>query len=84
MRHKENPSAEELIAEVDSADRETARLAIARGVREAEAQWVGAHLIAEALAIELAQMAKGPADRNRIASYLRDLADELEADLNVH
>ena len=76
--------ATEVIAEVHATDRETARDAISRGVQEAEAKWIEADLIAEALALQLIEVTQTSSHGARIAALLRDLAVMIEARSDVH
>lgn len=74
----------EYIAEVNAADREAAREAIANGVQSAQAKWIEAPLIAEALALELISVAQTNRSSTTIAAYLRELAEAIEAHQNYH
>ena len=76
--------ANELIANVSSSDREAAREAIAKGVQSAQGQWIEAHLIAEALAVELITVAEVSQNGRRIAAYLRELAEAVEDRSGLH
>ena len=81
-RSKPRLSAErafELISEIDASDRQQARLAIAGGVRKAQDGWIAAHVIAEALVLELISVTGAD-----IAAHLRALAEMLEAEAGVH
>ncbi len=77
-------SVTELISEVSASDRQKARLAIAKGVQAAQDQWIEAPLIAEALSVELVNVARHSVPGAQIAAYLRELAEHLEAQKDVH
>lgn len=66
------------MAEVDAADRQKARAAIADGVKAAQDQWLEARFIAEALALELMATAKRDASTAEVAAHLRALAEAIE------
>ncbi len=72
------------IAQVTAEDRERARRAIAEGVSKAQAQWVEAGLIAEALALELVAVASTSMKGEAIAAQLRSLARRVEAENPTH
>ena len=74
----------EIIAEVTTSDRDRARLAISAGVQAAQAQWIEAPLIAEALALELIAVAEHSHPRSGIAAYLRELAQAMETQPECH
>ncbi len=76
--------ARELIADVHASDRKTAREAISKGVQEAEAKWIQADLIAEALALELIELSQLQHHGAQIAGLLRNLALMLEARSDIH
>ena len=76
--------ANDLIAEVEASDRAAARKAIAQGVQAAQAQWIEAPLIAEALALELIAVAEVAQHSRLITANLRKLADALEARADLH
>ncbi len=76
--------ASEIIADITTSDRERARLAIGAGVQAAQAQWIEAPLIAEALALELIAVAEHSHPRSGIATYLRQLAEAMETQPSCH
>ena len=76
--------AEELIAEVQAADRDAARLAVGKGVEEAQEQWIEASLIAEALIHELVALVENNNSSGTTATYLRELAQTLDARSDFH
>lgn len=76
--------ANKLLAEVDAADREAARLAVTKAVASAQEQWISAEFIAEALVMELMTMAKNNLSTQGVANYLRRLATQVEAHSDIH
>ncbi|XOV84183.1 MAG: hypothetical protein ACFHXK_03490 [bacterium] len=76
--------AYELIQAVKESDRERARAPIADGVQSARDQWIEAPLIAEALTLELIAVAENSHANHKIAAYLRELADVLDAQPDCH
>ena len=76
--------ANKLIAEVDASDRRCARLAIKDGIATAEAQWLAAPIIAEALTLELMKVVQKYRTGIEAAEFLRALARTLEAQADVH
>jgi hypothetical protein len=72
------------IAEINAADREAARKAVAQGVQSAQEKWIEAPLIAEALALELLAVAQINHSSGMIANYLRELAAAMEAQADYH
>ena len=76
--------AREIIAEITTSDRDRARLVIGAGVQAAQAQWIEAQLIAEALALELVAIVEHSRTGDGMAAYLRDLAKTLEARADYH
>lgn len=76
--------ARELISQVNASDRDKARQAIHGGVQMAEANWIEAPLIAEALAQELIALARTSQRNSSIAAYLRELADVLDTQRDLH
>ena len=66
------------------ADRKTANEAIAKGVREAQNQWIEAGLIAEVLAAELVKVAQNSQSGAAIAAGLRSIAGRIESENNLH
>ena len=76
--------AEKIISDVQTSDRAAAREAIANGVEAAQAQWIEAPLIAEALALELIEIASHNHSAEQVAGYLREVAQHLEATVDVH
>lgn len=75
-------TASELIAEADASDRQRARLAIAGGVQAAQGQWIAAHLVAEALVLELLRVVESAGVD--APAYLRALAQAVERREDVH
>ena len=75
---------EELVAEVSASDRQQARAAVAEGVQAAKSQWLEARFIAEALTLELVDIARTNGTPGEIAAQLRALADVLEAQVDMH
>gem|GEM_PF-4389573 len=76
--------AKEIIADVDSLDREAARVAVSEGVEVAKQQWVPVEYIAEALALELTTIAENKLGNKGAANYLRALAEHLDEHKDVH
>ena len=76
--------ANEIIADVDSLDREAARLAVSAGVEDAKKQWVPVEYIAEALALELTTIAENTLGNKGAANYLRALAQHLDEHKDLH
>ena len=76
--------AEIIIDQVQSADKETARAAVARGVKEAQAKWIESALITEALALEIINIARLSQTESRIAAQLRTIALSLDTKVNLH
>ncbi len=74
----------ELIGQVQEADREMARLAIAHGVQTATEQWIESQLITEALALELIAVARHNQSGEKVAAYLRELASVVESQADYH
>jgi hypothetical protein len=71
-------SLDELIVEVEATDLLRARGAVARGVQAARDEWIPVHLIADALALELRSFALGVQPAQRVANFLRVLADSID------
>ena len=69
---------ESLIEEVQASDRAFARNAIAAGVDKAQANWIEAPLIAEALTMALIEVAQTTQTSDRIAANLRAIARALD------
>jgi hypothetical protein len=89
MTNRPKPGVEQeqfdsLIAEVNEADRLRARQAIGEGVSAAQAQWIEAPIIAEALALELIAFVHGGTSKGEVANHLKALAAELEAQPDLH
>ena len=76
--------ADEIIAEITTSDRDSARRAIGAGVQAAQAQWIEGRLIAEALALELLAVAEHSLAGDSMAAYLRALAEAVEARADNH
>jgi len=76
--------AEIIIDQVQSADKETARAAVARGVKEAQEKWIESALITEALALEIINIARLSQTESRIAAQLRAIALSLDTKVNLH
>ncbi len=76
--------AREIIAEITTSDRDRARQAIGAGVQAAQAQWIEAPLIAEALTLELIAVAEHSRAGDSIAAYLRELAEAMDARADYH
>lgn len=74
----------EIIAEITTVDRDRARLAISAGVQAAQAQWIEAPLIVEALTLELIAIAENSHSSSGIAAYLRELAEAMETKPDCH
>lgn len=76
--------ANDLMADVDSLDRDAARLAVSEGVEAAKKQWVPVEYIAEALALELTTIAEDKLGNKGAANYLRALAEHLDEYKDLH
>lgn len=74
----------EAIEGVQASDLEEARRMIAAGIEEAQQKWIEAPTLARALALELVNVAAHSQTRRQTASYLRTLADALEAKSDCH
>ena len=72
------------IAKIKTSDRDAARKAVAQGVQDAKDKWIEAPLIVEALALELVSVAQTNHSSNKMAAYLRNLADAMEAQPSYH
>ena len=74
----------EIIEEVQEADRDSARLAIKGGVQSAQEKWIEAHLIAEALALEMINIVGTKQESNQVAALLRKRASRIEKKAVLH
>ena len=68
----------DIIDEVQTSDRELALSAITQGVKTAQARWIEAPLIAEALLMALVDVAQNSDISDRVANNLRSIASALE------
>lgn len=75
---------QELIEQVQTADREIARDAVSKGVSDAQEQWIEASLIVEALAHEIINITRTSQTGPKIAAQLRKIAASLEAKPDLH
>jgi hypothetical protein len=73
-----------MIEEVQSADRKFARTAVADGVRAAQERWIEAPLVAEALMLELIDVAQSSQAADKIAANLRAMATAIEKQNPLH
>lgn len=73
----EKKTSDELIAEVDAADLERAREAIAEAVQNARDEWIPNYLITSALALELQACIVVDQGSDEAAAFLRRLADAI-------
>lgn len=73
-----------MIEEVQSADRKFARTAVAKGVQAAQEQWIEAPLVAEALMLELIDVAQSSQTADKIAANLRAMATAIEKQNPLH
>ena len=74
----------ELIANVRSNDRKIACQQVASGVKAAQEKWIEAELIAEALTLELIEVAQTSLHSEKIAEHLRQIAAAVEDKANLH
>tara|TARA_B100000902_G_scaffold200054_1_gene190658 strand:+ start:209 stop:469 length:261 start_codon:yes stop_codon:yes gene_type:complete len=68
----------DIIEEVQASDRASALNAITQGVKTAQARWIEAPLIAEALLMALVEVAQNSDISDRVAKNLRSVASALE------
>tara|TARA_B100000900_G_C20555486_1_gene706634 strand:- start:479 stop:739 length:261 start_codon:yes stop_codon:yes gene_type:complete len=68
----------DIIEEVQASDRASALNAITQGVKTAQARWIEAPLIAEALLMALVEVAQNSDISDRVAKHLRSVASALE------
>ncbi|MDG1125647.1 MAG: hypothetical protein P8N73_12285 [Pseudomonadales bacterium] len=74
----------ELVEEVRNADKEIARELINSGVRDAQSKWIEAHLITEALALEIIDIVRTTRDDRKVADLLRALASSIDKTSAFH
>jgi hypothetical protein len=79
---KKNPT--ELIDEVRTGDKETARSLINDGVQNAQGKWIEAPIIVEALALEIIDIVRTTQDDEKIAHLLRALASSIDKTSSWH
>ena len=89
MKNKPKPElrqqdVQRIIGEVTATDRDRARQAIAAGVQAAQAQWLEAPLVAEALALELIAVLDDCQSATATAAFLRSLAANIETPPKRH
>jgi len=71
-------SMHDIINEVQTSDRALALSAITQGVKAAQARWIEAPLIVEALLMALVDVAQNSDISDRVANNLRSIASTLE------
>tara|TARA_B100001093_G_C26075726_1_gene696496 strand:+ start:173 stop:433 length:261 start_codon:yes stop_codon:yes gene_type:complete len=71
-------TVQDVIKEVQASDRALALNAITQGVKTAQARWIEAPLIAEALLMALVDVAQNSDISDRVAKNLRSIASALE------
>ena len=73
-----------MIDRVQKEDRAIAQEAISKGVIEAQEKWIEAALIEEALAMEIANIARATQSGADVAARLRALAILIETQVDLH
>jgi len=79
-----NKNTNELIEEVRNVDKEIARELVHSGVRNAQSKWIEAHLITEALVLEIIDIVRTTRDDRKVAELLRALASSLDSTSAYH
>lgn len=77
-------ATQNLLEEVVATDRKFARTAVNNGVRTAQQRWIEAPLIAEALTLELVDLAQISQSAGQIAEQLRAIASAIETQNPLH
>lgn len=80
----DDQATQDLLEEVVATDRKFARAAVNNGVRTAQQRWVEAPLIAEALTLELVDLAQISQSAGQIAEQLRAIASAIETQNPLH